>query len=167
MPGRRTILIATVPVLVTLLFTSHVLSPAQATARQNVSLMSTLAEWKYPDTKMPQGASMSDGGIPNVQSIKCQAVLTTPDAFEKVIKFYSEKLGTDAVGDPRVRGGGLKLADAKSLSSQDDSQGRPVSIRVFVVNRLDTSTTLVISRADSEKETHITWSHFMRLADTR
>jgi hypothetical protein len=48
---------------------------------------------------------------------------------------------------------------------QDDSDGRPVSLRVIVVNKADTATTLVISRTDSEKETHIVWLHYLRLDD--
>ena len=38
-----------------------------------------------------------------------------------------------------------------------------MKIRVIVVNRADTATTLVISRANDEKETHITWLHYARL----
>ena len=44
---------------------------------------------------------MSDGGNPHVQSIKCEAVLTSPDPIEKVIAYYAEKFG--AV-EPGARG---------------------------------------------------------------
>jgi hypothetical protein len=36
-------------------------------------------------------------------------------------------------------------------------------MRVFVVNRADTSTTIVVTRAADEKETHIAWSEFIRI----
>jgi hypothetical protein len=35
--------------------------------------------------------------------------------------------------------------------------------RVIVVNKADSSTTLVISRATGETETHIAWLHYFRL----
>jgi hypothetical protein len=117
-----------------------------------ISLMQTLSAWKYPDTQMPNGASMSDGGYRGIQSVKCAAVLTTPDPIEKVIAFYAEKLGP---------------GEARSVAVQDDSKGRPVTLRVFVVNRADTSTTLAISRAAGETETHIAWSHFIRVGGDR
>jgi hypothetical protein len=124
--------------------------------------MQTLSKWAYPGTMEPgaklHGAEMSDGGIPGMQSVKCKAVLTTPDPVDKVVAFYEQKLRTDGPADPKA---------AQSLSIQDDSAGRPVAVRVLVVNRAETSTTLVISRAEGEKETHIAWSHFIRIGPAR
>ncbi len=106
-------------------------------------------------------ASMSDGGNPLLQSVKCKATLTTPDPFQKVITYYSQNhYETRADKAPR---GGRPETDGKSVASQDDSEGRPVKIRVIVVNRANTSTTLVISQARDEKETHIAWLHYIRL----
>jgi hypothetical protein len=140
--------------------------PARADGTGQITLMQTLAEWKYPDSKM-LGASMSDGGNRLVQSVKCRAVLTTPDPIEKVIDFYSKKLvATPDVILPSTKAEDL-ASDGKSVSMQDDSQGRPVTIRVIVVNKADTSTTLVISRANDEKETHIAWSHYIRIGEKR
>jgi len=140
-------------------------SPAQATQDAppaKMTLLGTLAEWKYPGSKMPGGATMSDGGNPLVPDVLCQAILTTPDPIEKVAKFYSEKVGTPpATGGQNARVE-AKEADAKAVSTQDDSEGRPVTLRVIVVNKADTTTTLVISRAKSEKDTHIAWSHYRR-----
>ena len=80
---------------------------ATAAPQEQITLMQTLAAWKYPDTQMPNGASMSDGGSPGVQSVKCAAVLTTPDPIDKVIAFYTEKLGP---------------GEARSVAVQDDSE---------------------------------------------
>ncbi len=142
---------------------SLMLSPTRANPEEGVTLMQTLSEWAYPGTLEPGsrlsgGASMSDGGNPKIQSVKFRAILTTPDPIAKVIRFYSDKL------EPAPKPGDVAEPDAKSVSSQDDSKGRPVAVRVFVVNRDDTSTTLVISRAEGEKETHIAWSHYLRLS---
>lgn len=139
--------------------------PSQAQAPPSASppkmtLMGTLADWKYPGSKMLGGASMSDGGNPLVADVKCQAILTTSDPLDKVVKFYSERIQTPpATGGPNPKAD-TKRADAKAVSNQDDSKGRPVALRVIVVSTADTTTTLVISRAESEKETHIAWSHY-------
>jgi hypothetical protein len=111
---------------------------------------------------MAGGAEMSDGGNPLVPDVKCRAILTTPDPIEKVIRYYSEMAGTipTPVGpDAKAK---VKETDARAVSTQDDSEGRPVTLRVIVVCKADTTTTLVISRADGEKETHIAWSHYRR-----
>ena len=122
--------------------------PGFSAPSNGISLLQTLAEWKYPGSDHLGGPSMSDAGIPPMQAIKCKAILTTPDPADKVVAFYVEKLKKDA---------------AKTIASQDDSKGRPLTLRVFVVNKADTSTTLVISRAEGEEETHIAWSHYIRL----
>ena len=141
--------------------------PADAPDQGRVTLMGTLAEWKYPGSNMLGGATMSDGGNPLIQSVKCRAILTTADSFEKVMAFYSERFGKPQAPGPRDAKDEVKRADAKSVSTQDDSEGRPVKVRVIVVNKAETLTTLVISRADGEKETHIAWSHFLRLGGHR
>jgi hypothetical protein len=136
---------------------THADSTSDAERKGNITLLSTINDWKYPDSKMRHGASMSDGGYPNIQSVKCQTVLTTPDSFQKVVRFYNKKLGISADTGEAAKG------DAKAVLTQDDSDGRPVSIEVITVHKDNTSTTLVISRAGQEKETHIAWSHFIRI----
>ena len=148
-----------------LLLAAPLRSPAQATQASppaRITLLGTLSEWKYPGSIMLGGATMSDGGNPLVLDVLCQAILTTPDAFEKVAKFYSEKVGTPAAPGGQIAGTEAKEVDVKAVSTQDDSDGRPVALRVIVVNKDNTTTTLVISRANSEKETHIAWSHYRR-----
>ena len=129
-----------------------------------MSLLETLEQWKYPGSRLLGGASMSDGGNPLLQSVKCKAILTTPDPFELVTTYFAQKnFETRADREPH---GGRPETDGKSVASQDDSEDRPVKIRVIVVNRAHTATTLVISRANDEKETHIAWLHYARL-DTK
>ena len=128
---------------------------------RTMSLLETLEQWKYPGSRMLGGASMSDGGNPLLQSVKCKATLTTTDAFEKVTTYYAqENFDTRADKEPH---GGVPETDGKSVATQDDSEDRPLKIRVIVVNRANTSTTLVISRAREEKETHISWLHYFRI----
>jgi hypothetical protein len=144
------------------LLAAPLLSPAQAPPPARMTLLGTLSEWKYPGSNMLGGATMSDGGNPLVPDVRCQAVLTTPDPIEKVIKFYSEMVGTPPAPVGPDAKAEVKESDAKAVSTQDDSEGRPVTLRVIVVSKTDTTTTLVISRAKSEKETHVAWSHYRR-----
>jgi hypothetical protein len=135
--------------------------------QKQITLMQTLEEWKYPDSKLHGGASMGDGGNRLLPSIKCRAILTTPDPIEKVVDFYSKKLNTPPETiSPSTKAEDM-VPDGKSVSIQDDSQGRGLALRVIVVHKADTSTTLVISRAKDEKETHIAWSHYIRLGDKK
>jgi hypothetical protein len=138
-------------------------SPPPDTPPRRITLLGTLADWSYPGSKMRDGASMSDGGNPLLQSVKCQAVLTTPDSFEKVVEYYANKLETRPASQTRESTGDLKLAEGKSVSSQNDTRDHRVKLRILVVHKAHTSTTLVISRSEGESETHIAWSHYIRL----
>ena len=156
-----------VPATAAALVAALLLSPAQATPPGGVSLMETLSEWRYPGSNMLGGASMSDGGNPLVQSVKCRAILTTPDPIDKVIAFYSVKVGTPPAPRRQDARDPVKDSDAKSVSTQDDSQGRPVTLRVIVVNKADPTTTQVIRQGQAETETPIAWLHDLRLDGRR
>lgn len=124
--------------------------------------------WKYPGAKV---VSSGRGSSPTVS--QSHAIMLTEDKFEKVVKYYEEMLGTAATvtgpgfvekpvepGEGRVSSG--KARDDTGSVVQEDSAGRPVKLRVFVRNRESTSTSLVISRAEGEDQTHIAWSLFHR-----
>lgn len=128
-----------------------------AAPEERVTLMGTLAEWMYPKAEFG-GAQMADGGNRTVPSVKCKAILTTGDSFEQVTHYYEHKF----VSEPASVGGAVKGGHAQAVSIQDDSSNRPVQLRVIVVNRASTSTTLVISRAKDETKTHIAWSHYAK-----
>jgi hypothetical protein len=128
--------------------------------KRSRSLMQLITQWKYPGSTLQGGASMGDGGNRSLQSGKCKAILTTPDPIDRVIAYYAEKFEVPPVPEP---GGNGREGDARSVATQNDSQGRPVTIRILVVNTADASTTLVISRDEGEKETHIAWLHYFRL----
>ncbi len=125
------------------------LRPAHAVPEDGITFMQTLEPWKYPGIDRIHGGSMADGGNPRIESLKCRAVMTTPDPFDKVVDFYEAR--AKAFGD-----------EARAVYSQDDSEGRPVKLRTIFIHRDDTSTSLAISRAEGEKETHIAWSHYIR-----
>ena len=147
-----TTLAAVLPMMGVLLVASSIRTPAGPAPGQ-VSLLQTLEVWKYPGSTMLGGASMSDAGNPDIQDVICKAVLTTPDGFDDVIKFYEKKTA--------------ETAQPRAVTSQSDSKDRSIALRVFSVHRAEATTTLVISRAAAEKDTHIAWSHYMNLSRGR
>ena len=133
-------------------------------AEEVVSLMGMLCKWRYPGATLRGAASMSDGGVIGIQSIKCQAVIATPDPVTAVLKFYEEKLAIAKEPEADAPAGDNRRTDGKAIDVQNDSEGRPLQLHVITVNEADSSTTLVISRTEDEEKTHIAWSHFRRLA---
>jgi hypothetical protein len=136
-------------------------------AREPLHLLETVTQWQYPGSKI-NGAMMQDAATVNrsgertVPSVFCTTVLTTKDPIAKVIAYYEAKLKPDAdskTAKPEKKTGS---ASGRSVMSFDDSQGRPVRIHLILVNTEKTSTTLVISRAEKESETHIAWTHYVR-----
>lgn len=136
-------------------------------AEEPRSLMATLAEWRYPDSKtnsasMSDAATVNDAGERTIQSIQCKTVMTTADPMAKVIDYYKTKL--KPVGDSKTAQPTDKLADhsGRSVTFHDDSENRPLAIHMILVNTDKVSTTLVISRTATESETHIAWTQYMR-----
>jgi hypothetical protein len=81
----------------------------------------------------------------------------------KVIAYYKTKLVSPA-GSKRAKPEGKQAADSgRSVTFHDDSEGRPLAIQVILVNTDKASTTLVISRAATESETHIAWTQYLKL----
>ena len=136
-------------------------------AGEPLRLLSTVAEWQYPGSKI-NGAMMEDAATVNrsgertVESVLCKTVLTTKDPIAKVIEYYETKLkqGADSKTAKPERKSGTD--PGRSVMFQDDSQGRPLRIHIIIVNTEKSSTTLVISRAETESETHIAWTHYVR-----
>lgn len=128
-------------------------------SKKKVTLLGMLSEWQYPGSKF-HGAETSDAAVKDVSSIKSKAVLTTPDSAEKVLAFYREKLGVDLAGKNRGEKDGERITTKRSVSIQDNSDGRPLKLYIIAINETGSSTTLVVSRSDGEKTTHIAWSNF-------
>jgi hypothetical protein len=159
------------PTLASAVLTAVLTTVTICHAGESLSLLATIGQWQYPGSKI-NGATMRDAATVNrngertVPSVLCKTVLTTKDPMAKVIEYYEAKLkkaadpktakpegksGTDAVTDP-----------GRSVMIHDDSQGRPLGVHIILVNMEKSSTTLVISRAETESETHIAWTHYVR-----
>jgi hypothetical protein len=136
--------------------------PADPPPEKGVRLMGMLSEWQYPDTKF-HGAEMSDAAVRGIDAIKCKAVLTTPDAFEKVLAFYLQKLNVDATGKNLGAKAAERVTTNRAVSIQDNSEGRPLKLYIIAIDEADTSTTLVLSRSEGEQVTNIAWSNYRQL----
>lgn len=136
-------------------------------AEEPVRLMATIAEWQYPDSKI-NGASVSDAAAVNrsdkrtVPSILCKTVLTTEDSMAKVIEYYRTKLKQGTVSEASEPNDEPVTDSGRSVMFHEDSHGRPLGIHIIIVNTDKSSTTLVISRAETESETHIAGTHYLR-----
>jgi hypothetical protein len=132
------------------------------------SLMTMISKWQYPGSKinsatMSDAATLNGAGERTVQSIQYKTVLTTPDPMPKVIEYYKAKLASPADSRTTKREESPTTDSGQSVTFHEDSEGRPVAIHVVLVNTEKASTTLVISRATTESETHIAWTHYAKL----
>ena len=131
------------------------------------SLMTAIAEWQYPGSKI-NGASLSDAATMNasgertVPSVQYKTVLTTKDPVEKVIQYYDAKLKPISDAKPANRNDKPATVSGRSVTFHNDSENRPLAIHIILVNTDNSSTTLVISRAEKESETHIAWTRYVR-----
>ena len=158
MPGKR-ITIATFGVLAIVCNLGLAGDPP---SKKNVTLLGMLSEWQYPGSKF-NGAESSDAAVNDISSIKSKAVLTTPDSAEKVVAFYRQKLKVDSAGKNLGEKEGERITTKRSVSIQDNSDGRPLKLYIIAINETGSSTTLVVSRAEGEETTHIAWSSFRQI----
>lgn len=131
-------------------------------SEKGATLLGMLSEWQYPASKF-HGAESSDAAVSDISSIKSKAVLTTPDSAEKVVAFYRQKLKVDAAGKNLGEKEGERLTTKRSVSIQDNSDGRSLKLYIIAINETGSSTTLVVSRSEGEETTHIAWSNFRQL----
>lgn len=129
---------------------------------KGVLLMGMLSEWIYPGSKF-HGAVSSDAAVRDISSIKCKAVLTTPDSVEKVLAFYLKQLNVDSTGNNLGGKANERITTNRAVSIQDNSEGRPLKLYIIAIDEADTSTTLVLSRSEGEQTTNIAWSNFRQL----
>ena len=152
----------TIAVFGVLAFACNVGLAGDPPSEEKVTLLGMLSEWQYPGSKF-NGAESSDAAVSDISSIKSKAVLTTPDSAEKVVDFYRQKLKVDSAGRNLGEKDGERLTTKRSVSIQDNSDGRPLKLYIIAINETGSSTTLVVSRSEGEETTHIAWSNFRQL----
>lgn len=148
----------------------HVFAP-RCHAQERMTFFGTVAQWQYPNStfatnKAGHFGMMGDASMRNtagditVTAVQVQAVWTTKDPMEKVIAYYETKLKPAADARDAKPEGRAAADSGTSVVSLDNSIGRPVATHVILVNTEKTSTTLVVSRAATESETHVEWVHY-------
>jgi hypothetical protein len=131
-------------------------------SKETVTLLGMLNEWIYPGAKSDR-AEMSDAGVTGISAIKCQAILTTPDPFEKVLAHYLKKLNVDADGDSLDEKKGERTTSNRSIQVQKVSQGGSGDLVVINIRGQNSSMTLVFSRSRKDEVTHIAWSNYRQM----
>ena len=136
-------------------------------AQDAPTLMGAIAPWKYPGSKI-DGATMADGatlkpdGDRAMPSTVCKTVMRTSEPISKVVEHYKQLLSSDANSSTRKPNHALANDFPRSVAVHDLSTGRTVAMHVILINTVKTSTTLVISRAADETETHILWTQYQK-----
>lgn len=135
-------------------------------AEKPKSLLANISGWMYPDCTI-NGATASDAATVNgkgdrtVPSSYSKTVLTTTDPIDKVFNYYKSKLAENTMPDTgKEQTQESTRSSGRSVMFHSDSQDRPVKIHIISINTEHTSTTLVISRAEGEPQTHIAWSQY-------
>lgn len=142
------------------------LPTAVRSAEKPKSLLANISGWQYPDSKI-HGASIRDAATVNhkgdrtVPSSYRKTVLTTTDPIDKVFNYYKSKLAQNEMPIPgNEQSQDLDGVSGRSVMFHSESKDRPVKIHIISINTAHTSTTLVISQAEGEPETHIAWSQY-------
>jgi hypothetical protein len=132
-------------------------------------------EWKYAgssehDSLTGGGTQTSSGAVPPHFCL----VMTTEDDYEKVLRYYADKTGVASL-EAGGSGGGTRfnfgpngayaeewfvLNDSRSPNSAN--QDRPVKMKMFGRRTLTYDLTMLISRANDEKHTHIVLAFYPR-----
>lgn len=136
-------------------------------AQERLSLMSILAEWRYPDSEI-RGAQMQDVATVNkkgertVPSFQCKTVMTTTAPIVEVVEYYRDKLvpKSPTKGPSSTDKGNAD--SGRAVTFHADTQDRALTIQIINVIESKSSTTLVISRGKAERETHIAWTRYVR-----
>ena len=151
----------------------HVFAPL-SNGQEVMTFYGTVAQWQYPNSTLATNrvgyhGRMGDASMRNTagditeSAVQVQAVWTTRDPMEEVIAYYDTRLKLAAGSKDAKPDEGAAAESGTSVVSHDDSLGRPLAIHVILVNTETTATTLVISRAAKESETHVAWVHYVRL----
>lgn len=127
-----------------------------------ITLLGMMQEWEYPGWEF-HGAQSGDAAVTDISAVESKAVLTTSDSAEKVLGFYLKMLNVDAEGKNLDEAKGERVTKKRSVMVQDASASRPHKLYVIAINEVNSSTALVISRAEGEPKTYIAWSNYRQL----
>jgi hypothetical protein len=137
---------------------AKVLEPGRA-AYVGVERMSSLdfgwippgiSGWRYPTAEVASGTS-GGGGSSSGSTAEYTYNASTRDDFTEVVKYFQRLAGT-----------ALEDGSTEEIDVLDDSRGRSVALKILARRwqGLDSSVTLVVSRAEGEERTHIDLQYY-------
>ncbi|QDT74548.1 hypothetical protein [Lacipirellula limnantheis] len=135
-----------------------------ASADEPVSLMDTVEKWRYPDaeianSRMSDAATIGADGARTVPSVILSTTMSTSDSVEKVLKYYRELLTRNPENDKKL---GVDPNVGRSVVFSDESDGREFAFHTIVINTANSSTSLIVTRAQNEERTRITWKQYLK-----
>lgn len=137
---------------------------AMNVAAEPVSLMGTIAPWRYPKSsinhaKGSDAATIDAEGNRTVRSTVFEARMTTEASVDEVLQHYRELLTRNPEHDTKLS---IQPNEGRSVVFCDESEGRPFELHVILVNSKTTSTTLIVSREPAEQQTRISWKQYSK-----
>ncbi len=130
-------------------------------------------EWKYPNSQVFSNLSGGGGSTEKIQvGPTSVVVMLTPDDYEKVLEFYAAKFGAKIltsysgsgpigfVGNDQIVGGHVVSDVTRSPDDGGPGRERPVKIKMLARRTSEYDLTLVISKSEGEKMTHIMLAYF-------
>lgn len=135
-----------------------------ARADEPITLIGTIVKWRYPDaeigkSEMSDAATTDADGKRTVPSSILKTTMKTDDSVEKVIAFYKNLLDRTPEKDEGIGIGGQAGA---SVVFSDESDERELGFHTILVNSQNRSTLLIVTRANGESKTHITWKQYVK-----
>jgi hypothetical protein len=135
-----------------------------ASADEPVTLIGTVAKWRYPDaeigkSEMSDAATIDADGKRTVPSSVLKTTMMTHDSVDKVLAFYRDLLTRNPKNDSDL---GIEPQVGRSVVFSDESDGCPFAFHVITVNSANSSTTLIITRGDDEEHSRITWKQYLK-----
>jgi hypothetical protein len=131
-------------------------------------------DWKYPGCSAHDSSQGGGGKIGSaIVSPHYCLVMTTPDDYEAVLKFYADKTGIPSLV-AGTGGGSRGSFDSKtgsletwfvlndSLSPEGPNRSRTVKAKMFGKSTPTYDLTILVSRANDEKHTHIVLAYYPR-----
>lgn len=137
-------------------------------AKPQITLLGTISKWQYPGAKigssmMSGGETFNSAGERTVPSSLLQTTMTTPDSAEKVVAFYRKLLGPGSKRLPIAKNADRSVLFRDASDDFRSASGElPYAMHVILVNSPEVSTTMIVTRAKSDKLTKVVWQQYIR-----
>ncbi len=108
---------------------------------------------------MTDAATTDASGMRTAPSVVLSSTMITEDSVDDVVQFYRTLLKRDPKAEDKL---GTAPEVGRSVTINDESDGRPFPFHTIFVNTPESSTMLIVTCGADEKETRITWKQYLR-----